>query len=227
MFAIMDSCLDRMEELFSVTVLEDAGQNALNSFDEKQPEVVFEQVSFGYDKSLVLEDVNFELLPSTMTALVGPSDSGKSTIANLLARFWDIQSGAIRIRGTQIKDLSLNELMKSISMVFQQTYLFEDSIYNNIKMGKMDATEEEIFTAAKKARCFDFIQNLPQGLIRSLVRVVKVFLGDSTNVFLSQFLKDAPIVILDETTASVDANNEYYIQLNWLKIRSCLSLHIA
>lgn len=117
--------------------------------------------------------------------------------------------------------------MKSISMVFQQTYLFEDSIYNNIKMGKMDATEEEIFTAAKKARCFDFIQNLPQGLIRSLVRVVKVFLGDSTNVFLSQFLKDAPIVILDETTASVDANNEYYIQLNWLKIRSCLSLHIA
>lgn len=80
MFAIMDSCLDRMEELFSVTVLEDAGQNALNSFDEKQPEVVFEQVSFGYDKSLVLEDVNFELLPSTMTALVGPSDSGKSTI---------------------------------------------------------------------------------------------------------------------------------------------------
>ena len=158
--------------------------------------------------------MNFEMKKNTMTALVGQSGGGKSTAANLLARFWDVSDGEILIRGVNIKDISLSELMSEISMVFQRVYLFQDTIFNNIAMGKEDATEEEIIEAAKKARCYDFIMALPEGF-QTMVGEGGATLsgGEKQRISIARcILKDAPIVILDEATASVDVDNESYIQ---------------
>ena len=149
-----------------------------------------------------------------MTALVGPSGSGKSTIANLLARLWDVKSGNVTIRGVDIRNVPLSELMDQISMVFQRVYLFQDTIYNNIIMGKPDATEEEVYEAARKARCYDFIMALPDGF-QTVVGEGGATLsgGEKQRISIARcILKDAPIVILDEATASVDTDNESYIQ---------------
>ena len=149
-----------------------------------------------------------------MTALVGPSGSGKSTIANLLARLWDVKSGSIIIRGMDIRNVPLAELIEQISMVFQRVYLFQDTIYNNISIGKPDATEEEVYTAAKKARCYDFIMALPDGF-QTVVGEGGATLsgGEKQRISIARcILKDAPIIILDEATASVDTDNESYIQ---------------
>ena len=136
-----------------------------------------------------------------MTALVGKSGSGKSTIANLLVRFWDINSGTIYIGGIDIKELPLSVLMNQISMVFQNVYLFEDTIYNNILMGRSDATEQEVIEAAKKARCYDFVMELPNGF--------QTIIGEG-GASLSGGEKQR--IILDEATASIDSDNESYIQ---------------
>ena len=149
-----------------------------------------------------------------MTALVGKSGSGKSTIANLLVRFWDINSGTIYIGGIDIKELPLSVLMNQISMVFQNVYLFEDTIYNNILMGRSDATEQEVIEAAKKARCYDFVMELPNGF-QTIIGEGGASLsgGEKQRISIARcILKDAPIVILDEATASVDTDNESYIQ---------------
>ena len=149
-----------------------------------------------------------------MTALVGKSGSGKSTIANLLVRFWDINSGTIYIGGIDIKELPLSVLMNQISMVFQNVYLFQDTIYNNILMGRSDATEQEVIEAAKKARCYDFVMELPNGF-QTIIGEGGASLsgGEKQRISIARcILKDAPIVILDEATASVDTDNESYIQ---------------
>ena len=145
-----------------------------------------------------------------MTALVGKSGSGKSTIANLLVRFWDINSGTIYIGGIDIKELPLSVLMNQISMVFQNVYLFEDTIYNNILMGRSDATEQEVIEAAKKARCYDFVMELPNGF-QTIIGEGGASLsgGEKQRISIARcILKHAPIVILDEATASVDTDNE-------------------
>ena len=149
-----------------------------------------------------------------MTALVGQSGSGKSTIANLLARFWDVNSGNIYIKGIDIRELPLATLMQQISMVFQNVYLFNDTIYNNILMGRSDATESEVIEAAKKARCYDFIMALPNGF-QTVVGEGGATLsgGEKQRISIARcILKNAPIIILDEATASVDVDNESYIQ---------------
>ena len=149
-----------------------------------------------------------------MTALVGQSGGGKSTVANLLARFWDTDSGEILIRGVNIKDILLSELMSEISMVFQRVYLFQDTIFNNIAMGRENATKEEVIETAKKARCYDFIMALPDGF-DTMVGEGGTTLsgGEKQRISIARcILKDAPIVILDEATASVDVDNESYIQ---------------
>jgi len=149
-----------------------------------------------------------------MLALAGPSGGGKTTIASLIARFWDVQSGTIRIRGKDIKMVSVSNLMDHISMVFQNVYLFQDTIYNNINMGKPEASEEEVHDAAKKARCYDFIMDLPDGF-QTMVGEGGATLsgGEKQRISIARcILKDAPIVILDEATASVDTDNESYIQ---------------
>ena len=211
---VMDAALDRTCDVLVETELPDTGTAHLPETTAGD-EIVFGDVSFSYDgKNDVLHDISFAMPPRTMTALVGPSGGGKSTIANLLARFWDVGTGCVKIRGVDIRDVPLAELMDQISMVFQRVYLFQDTIYNNIAMGRPDASEEEVFQAAKKARCYDFVTALPDGF-QTIVGEGGATLsgGERQRIAIARcILKDAPIVILDEATASVDVDNERYIQ---------------
>lgn len=211
---VMNAALDRTCDVLVETELPDTGTAHLPETTAGD-EIVFEDVSFSYDgKNDVLHDISFAMPPRTMTALVGPSGGGKSTIANLLARFWDVGTGCVKIRGVDIRDVPLAELMDQISMVFQRVYLFQDTIYNNIAMGRPDASEKEIIQAAKKARCYDFVTALPDGF-QTIVGEGGATLsgGERQRIAIARcILKDAPIVILDEATASVDVDNERYIQ---------------
>ena len=176
--------------------------------------VEYSDVSFGYTGKNVLNHISFSMKKGEMTALVGPSGSGKSTIASLLARFWDIKEGTIKLNGKDIKNISLGSLMDQISMVFQRVYLFKDTIYNNIAMGRPSATREEVIEAAKKARCYDLIRSLPEGFDTVIGEGgASLSGGEKQRISIARcILKDSPIVILDEATASVDADNERAIQ---------------
>lgn len=211
---VMNAALDRIEEVLNETELQDTGKKHLLKAKFCEPEISFNHVKFSYGEKEVLHDMNFEMKKNTMTALVGQSGGGKSTVANLLARFWDVDSGEILIRGVNIKDVSLSELMSEISMVFQRVYLFQDTIFNNIAMGKENATKEEVIEAAKKARCYDFIMALPDGFDTMIGEGGATLSGgEKQRISIARcILKDAPIVILDEATASVDVDNESYIQ---------------
>lgn len=181
---------------------------------QKDSLVEYSDVSFGYTGKNVLNHISFSMKKGEMTALVGPSGSGKSTIASLLVRFWDIREGTIKLNGKDIKNISLGSLMDQISMVFQRVYLFKDTIYNNIAMGRPDATREEVVEAAKKARCYDLIRSLPEGFDTVIGEGgASLSGGEKQRISIARcILKDSPIVILDEATASVDADNERAIQ---------------
>ena len=181
---------------------------------QKNSVVEYSDVSFGYTGKNVLNHISFSMKKGEMTALVGPSGSGKSTIASLLARFWDIKEGTIKLNGKDIKNISLGSLMDQISMVFQRVYLFKDTIYNNIAMGRPNATREEVMEAAKKARCYDLIRSLPEGFDTVIGEGgASLSGGEKQRISIARcILKDSPIVILDEATASVDADNERVIQ---------------
>ncbi len=211
---VMNAALDRIEEVLNENELPDKGTQHISKADSVTPEVCFDHVTFAYQDKEVLHNINFSMEKNTMTALVGPSGGGKSTIANLLARLWDVKSGKVTVRGTDIRNVPLSELMNQISMVFQRVYLFQDTIYNNISMGKPDAAEQEVYEAAKKARCYDFIMELPEGF-QTVIGEGGATLsgGEKQRISIARcILKDAPIVILDEATASVDTDNESYIQ---------------
>ena len=211
---VMNAALDRIEAVLNETELPDKGTAHIPNESSGSPEICFDNVTFAYQDKEVLHNISFSMQKNTMTALVGPSGGGKSTIVNLLARLWDVKSGKVTIRGTDIRDVPLAELMEQISMVFQRVYLFQDTIYNNISMGKPDATEEEVYEAAKKARCYDFIMALPDGF-QTVIGEGGATLsgGEKQRISIARcILKDAPIVILDEATASVDTDNESYIQ---------------
>ena len=209
---VMSACMDRIEALFAEKQLDDSGTQLLT--DSNAPEIEYRNVTCAYDQKDVLKDVSFKADKGTMTALVGPSGGGKSTIASLLTRFWDIQSGEILLRGTDIRKIPLATLMSNISMVFQRVYLFQDTVYNNIALGRPDASREEIIEAAKKARCYDFIMDLPDGFDTVIGEGgASLSGGQAQRLSIARcILKDSPIVILDEATASVDADNESYIQ---------------
>ena len=181
---------------------------------QKDYVVEYSDVSFGYTGKNVLNHISFSMKKGEMTALVGPSGSGKSTIASLLARFWDIREGTIKLNGKDIKNISLGSLMDQISMVFQRVYLFKDTIYNNIAIGRPSATREEVIEAAKKARCYDLILSLPEGFDTVIGEGgASLSGGEKQRISIARcILKDSPIVILDEATASVDADNERAIQ---------------
>lgn len=176
--------------------------------------LVFDHVSFGYNNTEVLKEISLDIPENTLTALVGPSGSGKTTLTRLIARFWDVSQGEIRIGGKPIQSYSTDHLLDNISMVFQDVYLFNDTIYNNIRIGRPEATREEITDAAKTARCHEFITALPDQY--------ETMVGESGNTLSGgekqrisiarAILKDAPIVLLDEATASLDPENEVYIQ---------------
>ena len=209
---VMSACMDRIEALFAEKELDDSGTQSLDG--NGSPEIEYRNVTFAYDKNDILKDVSFKADKGTMTALVGPSGGGKSTIASLLARFWDIKSGKILLRGTDIRNIPLATLMDNISMVFQRVYLFQDTVYSNIALGRPDATREEVIEAAKKARCYEFIMELPDGFDTIIGEGgASLSGGQAQRLSIARcILKDSPIVILDEATASVDADNESYIQ---------------
>ena len=209
---VMNACLDRIESIFEEKELDNSGTASVPA--EGVPEIEFKNVHFGYNEREVLKDVSFTVPKDSMTALVGPSGSGKTTIANLLPRFWDVQKGSVFLRGTDIRSVPLAKLLNNISMVFQRVYLFQDTVYNNIAIGRMDATREEVEEAARKARCYDFIMALPQGFDTVIGEGgASLSGGEQQRISIARcILKDAPIVILDEATASVDADNESHIQ---------------
>ncbi len=176
--------------------------------------IEFESVSFAYAQENVLQDVSFCIPPQSITALVGPSGSGKSTITRLIARFWDVQGGRILLDGKNIKTMDGQKILERVSMVFQEVYLFRDTIRNNIRVGKMDATQEEIERAAKRACCHDFIVRLPEGYDTPVGEGgCTLSGGERQRVSIARaFLKDAPIILLDEATASLDPENETQVQ---------------
>ena len=177
-------------------------------------DIEFKDVYFSYNEEPVLTGVSFVAKQGEITALVGPSGSGKSTLCNLIARFYDVNSGMITIGGTDIRRFTCDSLLKNISMVFQNVYLFRDTIKNNIKFGSPDATDEQIIAAAKAARCHDFIMALPDGYDTVIGEGGSSLSGgEKQRISIARaMLKDAPIVILDEATASIDPENEHLIQ---------------
>lgn len=176
----------------------------------KNYDIEFKNVEFSYDQRPILKDITCKIKENSMTAIVGPSGSGKTTFCNLIARFWDVNAGEITIGGKNIKDYTVKNLMNNISMVFQDVYLFEDTIENNIKFGKQNATKEEVIDAAKKAQCHDFIMNLPEGY-QTIIGEGGASLsgGEKQRISIARaMLKDAPIIIFDEATANIDPENE-------------------
>lgn len=183
--------------------------------------IEFKDVDFSYIKGKkVLENINFIAKEGEMTALIGKSGSGKSTILNLIARFFDVDSGEIKIGDCNIKNIYPDSLLKNVSMVFQDVYLIQDSIYENIKVGKADASEEEVIEAAKMANCHEFIENLENGYNTHVHEGGTTLSGgEKQRISIARaFLKNAPIVLLDEATASLDADNEHIIQKSIRKL---------
>ena len=177
-------------------------------------DITFEHVNFSYDSKPILNDISITIPDKTTTAIVGPSGSGKTTLCSLIARFWDVDHGSIHIGGTDVKDYTLESLMDQISMVFQKVYLFADTIENNIKFGRPEATHEEVVEAAKKACCDEFIRSLPAGY-NTVIGEGGATLsgGEKQRISIARaILKDAPIILLDEATASLDVENETLIQ---------------
>lgn len=207
---ITESSINRANEIDSVPVMDDHGRKIV----PETHDIELESVDFSYETRPVLQDVSLRIPDKTTTAIVGPSGSGKTTLCNLIARFWDVNGGRVSIGGHDVKDYTLDSLMANISMVFQNVYLFNDTIENNIKFGKPNATHDEVVAAAKKACCDDFIDALPDGY-NTVVGEGGAALSGGEKQRLSiarAMLKDAPIVIFDEATANVDPENEDRLQ---------------
>ena len=207
---ITESSINRANEIDSVPVMDDHGRKIV----PETHDIELESVDFSYETRPVLQDVSLRIPDKTTTAIVGPSGSGKTTLCNLIARFWDVNGGRVSIGGHDVKDYTLDSLMANISMVFQNVYLFNDTIENNIKFGKPNATHDEVVAAAKKACCDDFIDALPDGY-NTVVGEGGATLSGGEKQRLSiarAMLKVAPIVIFDEATANVDPENEDRLQ---------------
>lgn len=207
---MLGASIDKVNSIDDTPTMDIDGKNlkSLNSSIE------FKDVSFSYDDKKILDHINLTIPAKTTTAIVGPSGGGKTTLCNLIARFFDIDSGEILLGGYNVKDYKLDNLMDNISMVFQNVYLFQDTIENNIKFGKNNATHAEVVEAAKKACCHDFIMELPNGYDTVIGEGGGTFSGgQKQRISIARaMLKDAPIIILDEATANVDPENERELQ---------------
>lgn len=200
---------DRMNEIYDTPTAEGA-----EKFEPKGHDIVFEHVGFSYDEKEVLHDVSFTAKEGEVTALVGPSGSGKSTCARLAARLWDISKGVICVGGVDISTIDPEVLLRDYSMVFQDVVLFDDTVMENIRLGKRGATDEEVRAAAKAANCDEFVHRLPQGYNTPIgENGAKLSGGERQRISIARaLLKDAPIVLLDEATASLDVENETRVQ---------------
>ena len=200
---------DRMNEIYDTPTAEGA-----EVFQPKGHDIVFDHVGFAYDKKKVLDGVSFTAREGEVTALVGPSGSGKSTCARLAARLWDVMEGTIRVGGVDISTVDPEALLTDYSMVFQDVVLFDDTVMENIRLGKRGATDQEVRTAAEAANCGEFIRRLPQGYDTPIgENGAKLSGGERQRISIARaLLKNAPIVLLDEATASLDVENETKVQ---------------
>ena len=200
---------DRMNEIYDTPTAEGA-----EVFEPKGHDIVFDHVGFAYDKKKVLDGVNFTAREGEVTALVGPSGSGKSTCARLAARLWDVTEGTIRVGDVDISTVDPEALLTDYSMVFQDVVLFDDTVMENIRLGKRGATDEEVRAAAEAANCGEFIRRLPQGYDTPIgENGAKLSGGERQRISIARaLLKNAPIVLLDEATASLDVENETKVQ---------------
>lgn len=210
MLPMIDASIDRVEEIDRAPRMDEGGSVQV----PKSHDISFDHVDFSYGDRKIIDDVSFTIPEGTTTAIVGPSGSGKTTLTNLMARFWDVNKGSVKLGGIDVKDYSLDSLMSNFSMVFQNVYLFNDSIENNIKFGKPEANHEEVVAAAKDARCHDFIMALPDGYDTVIGEGgATISGGERQRLSIARaMLKDAPVVILDEATANVDPENEAELQ---------------
>lgn len=200
---------DRINEIYETPTATGA-----DTFQPKGHDIVFDHVGFAYDKKQVLRDVSFTAKEGEVTALVGPSGSGKSTCARLAARLWDITAGRITVGGVDISTVDPEVLLTDYSMVFQDVVLFDDTVMENIRLGKRGATDDEVRAAAKAANCDEFVQRLPQGYDTPIgENGAKLSGGERQRISIARaLLKDAPVVLLDEATASLDVENESAVQ---------------
>ncbi len=207
---VIDDAMDRLDALRGESLLDADGKD----IRPEHYDIAFQNVDFGYDSRRVLKNVSFTIPEGTSTAIVGPSGSGKTTICSLLARFYDPQGGSISIGGHDLREFTCDSLLANISMVFQNVYLFHDTIRANLLFGKPDATEEEMIEAAKRARCHDFIMALPEGYDTVVGEGGGTLSGgEKQRISIARaILKNAPIILLDEATASIDPENEALIQ---------------
>ena len=207
---VVNKTLDKLEKIEKADIIDKGGQN----IELKRHDIKFPDVCFSYDKKQILNNISFYIPEGSTTAIVGPSGSGKTTICNLIARFYDVNSGVITVGDKNIKDITCDSLLKNISMVFQKVYLFNDTIKNNILFGNPNASDNEVINAAIKAHCHEFISKLPNGY-DTIIGDGGATLsgGEKQRISIARaILKDSPIIILDEATASVDPENEYLIQ---------------
>lgn len=203
---VVSSSIEEAEMVNLLPVMDENGKE----FTPEDHGISIDHVSFSYGDNEILNDVSLEIPENTMTAFVGSSGAGKTTLAMLIARFWDVNKGSISIGGRDVRDYTLESLMSQISVVFQNVYLFADSIENNIKFGMSDASHEQVVAAAKKACCHDFIMSLPDGYSTVIGEGGATLSGgEKQRISIARaILKDAPIIILDEATANVDPENE-------------------
>lgn len=210
MLSMIDASIERVEEINQSPQIDIEGK-------EQNPgrlDIEMQDVSFSYGDRKVIDHISLSIPQGTTTAIVGPSGSGKTTLVNLIARFWDVDSGSVRIGGIDVRDYKLDSLMKNISMVFQNVYLFPDTIENNIKFGSPNATHEDVVSAAMAARCHEFISALPEGYQTVIGESgATISGGEKQRISIARaIMKDAPIIILDEATANVDPENEAELQ---------------
>ena len=207
---MLAASMDMANSIDDTPVMDEKGADVVPASSE----IIFDNVDFSYADRKILDHVSFTIPAGTTTAIVGPSGSGKTTMCNLIARFWDVDAGRITVGGKDVRDFKLNSLMKNISMVFQNVYLFANSIENNIKFGCPDATHEQVIEAAKKACCHEFISALPDGYDTLIGEGGGTLSGgEKQRISIARaILKNAPIIILDEATSSVDPENEEELQ---------------
>ena len=210
MLRLASASIDRTLQTEGMEQMDEKGK----AFSPKGHVIEFKNVHFSYENKEILHGIDVTLPDRTTTAVIGPSGSGKTTLCNLIARFWDVDSGSVKIGGKDVREYTLESLMEQISMVFQNVYLFADTIENNIKFGRPQATHAEVVEAARKACCADFIEALPDGYDTVIGEGgASLSGGEKQRISIARaMLKDAPIVILDEATANVDPENEDRLQ---------------
>lgn len=202
----VEAGVDKANKILNLETMDVAGMD----IQPKNYDIEFENVEFSYEQRKIIDGVSLHLKEGTTTAIVGPSGGGKTTLCNLMARFWDVQKGSVKLGGVDVKKYSIDSLMKNFSFVFQRVYLFEDTIANNIRFGQPEASMEQVIDAAKKACCHDFILKLPNGYDTIIGEGgASLSGGEKQRISIARaIMKDAPIIILDEATANVDPENE-------------------